>query len=77
MLSSVLHSPRAVHVNIAIMRAFVGLRRMLGSTAELARKLEVLQKKYDGQFEVVFEAIRELMAPLPVPRRRIGFHSKA
>ena len=77
MLSSVLHSPRAVHVNIAIMRAFVGLRRMLGSSAELARKLDALENKYDGQFEVVFEAIRELMAPSPAPRRRIGFHSKA
>jgi len=77
MLSSVLHSPRAVHVNIAIMRAFVGLRRMLGSSAELARKLDALENKYDGQFEVVFEAIRELMAPSPAPRRRIGFYSKA
>ena len=77
MLSSVLHSPRAVHVNIAIMRAFVGLRRMLGSSAELARKLDALENKYDGQFEVVFEAIRELMVPSPAPRRRIGFHSKA
>jgi len=76
MLSSVLHSPRAVHVNIAIMRAFVGLRRMLGSTGDLARKLEALEKKYDGQFEVVFEAIRKLMAPSLAPRRRIGFHSK-
>lgn len=76
MLSSVLRSPRAVQVNVEIMRTFVRLRRMLDSNAELARKIEVLERKYDGQFRVVFEAIRELMQPAakPVrPARPIGF----
>ena len=73
MLSSVLHSERAVRVNIEIMRAFVQLRRMLSSHADLARKLEALEKKYDNQFKVVFDAIRALMAPPPAPKRRIGF----
>lgn len=76
MLSSVLHSPRAVQVNIGIMRAFVRLRQMLASNAELARKLESLEKKYDRQFKVVFDAIRRLMAPALKPRREIGFHVK-
>ena len=62
MLSSVLHSDRAVQVNIAIMRAFVRLREMIGSNKVLARRLNELEKKYDSQFRVVFEAIRELMA---------------
>jgi hypothetical protein len=61
MLSSVLRSPRAVQVNIEIMRAFVRLRRMLEDNAELARKLAALEKRYDGQFRMVFDAIRELM----------------
>jgi hypothetical protein len=75
MLSSVLRSKRAVQVNIAIMRTFVRLREMLLSNADLARKLNALEKKYDAQFKVVFDAIRELMTP-PEPRRRqIGFHS--
>jgi hypothetical protein len=74
MLSSVLHSERAVRVNIEIMRAFVQLRQMLFSNADLSRKLEMLEKKYDAQFKVVFDAIRELMSP-PAPSRkqRIGF----
>src|SRR6267378_4113604 len=63
MLSSVLNSERAVQVNIAIMRAFVRLREMVGSNKELATKLETLEKKYDGQFRVVFQAIRKLMQP--------------
>ncbi|MBI2155278.1 MAG: ORF6N domain-containing protein, partial [Candidatus Rokubacteria bacterium] len=63
MLSSVLRSDRAVRVNIEIMRAFVRLRRILGSHADLARKLAALERKYDAQFRVVFDAIRELMAP--------------
>jgi len=63
MLSSVLNSERAIKVNIEIMRAFVRLRRMLASHADLARRLEALEKKYDAQFKVVFEAIRELMKP--------------
>jgi len=76
MLSSVLRSRRAVEVNIEIMRAFVRLRKILSTHADLARKLEALEKKYDAQFKVVFVAIRALMAP-PVPeeRPRIGFRS--
>jgi len=74
MLSSVLRSDRAIRVNIEIMRAFVRLRQMLASNVELARKLAALEKKYDAQFKVVFDAIRQLMAP-PVPKKRrtIGF----
>lgn len=75
MLSSVLRSERAVQVNIEIMRAFVRLRQMLTSDAELARKLEALEEKYDAQFKVVFDAIRELMAPPAPKRRRIGFQT--
>jgi hypothetical protein len=75
MLSSVLRSARAVQVNIAIMRTFVRLREMLLSNADLARKLSALEKKYDAQFNVVFDAIRELMIPPEKPKRRIGFHS--
>jgi len=75
MLSSVLRSPRAVQVNIAIMRTFVRLRKMLLSNAELARKLNALEKKYDAQFKIVFDAIRELTTPPEKPKRRIGFHS--
>ncbi len=74
MLSSVLNSERAVQVNIAIMRAFVKLRRILGTHKELARKLEDLERKYDAQFRVVFDAIRQLMKPPELPKRRIGFH---
>jgi hypothetical protein len=73
MLSSVLRSQRAVRVNIEIMRAFVQLRRMLGANDELARKLDALEQKYDGQFRVVFQAIRELMAPARRTQRTIGF----
>ena len=73
MLSSVLRSPRAVQVNIEIMRAFVRLRQMLQANADLSRKLAALEKKYDAQFRVVFDAIRELMTPPEKPKRRIGF----
>jgi len=73
MLSSVLRSPRAIQVNIGIMRAFVRLREMLASHVELARKLDALEKKYDDQFKAVFEAIRQLMAPVEPKRRPIGF----
>jgi hypothetical protein len=74
MLSSVLKSKRAVQVNIAIMRAFVRLREMVVSNTQLARRLDELEEKHDAQFRVVFEAIRELMAPSTVsPKRRIGF----
>jgi hypothetical protein len=77
MLSSVLRSPRAVSVNVEIMRAFVRLRQMLLSHADLARKVEGLEKKYDSQFKVVFDALRELMQPPPEkPKRAIGFHVK-
>jgi hypothetical protein len=76
MLSSVLNSPRAILVNIAIMRAFVQLRAILSSHTELARKLEELEKKYDAQFRVVFDAIRQLMTPSDPPRKQIGFHVK-
>ena len=73
MLSSVLRSKRAIQVNVEIMRAFVRLRRMLASNEELARKLAAMEKKYDAQFKVVFDAIRELMSPRSPKRRRIGF----
>jgi ORF6N domain len=76
MLSSVLRSPRAVRANIAIMRAFVRLRQVLASHSHLARKLEELEEKYDTQFTVVFEAIRELMTPRSPARRRIGFAAR-
>ena len=74
MLSSVLRSPRAVRVNIEIMRAFVRVRHAAQSNAELARRIDRLERDYDGQFAVVFQAIRELMAvPPPPPRRKIGY----
>lgn len=76
MLSSVLRSRRAVQVNIEIMRAFVRLRQMLSSHADLARKLNALENKYDAQFKVVFDAIRQLMAPPEPKHRRIGFRAK-
>ena len=72
MLSSVIRRHRAVQVNIAIMRTFVRLRRMLQSNAELATKLAALETKYDAQFGTVFQAIRELMTPPTAPRKRIG-----
>jgi len=76
MLSSVLHSKRAVMVNVEIMRAFVRLRRILATHADLALKLAALEKKYDAQFKSVFDVIRELMTPPEPPRkRRIGFVS--
>jgi hypothetical protein len=75
MLSSVLNSDRAIEVNVAIMRAFVRLRELLATHKDLARKLEELEKKYDAQFQVVFEAIRQLMTPPSEPPKkgRIGF----
>jgi hypothetical protein len=73
MLSSVLRSQRAIDVNVEIMRAFVRLRQMLASNAELARRLDRLEKKYDAQFKVVFDAIRQLMTPPKPSRRKIGF----
>ena len=73
MLSSVLNSPRAIQVNIQIVRTFVRLRQMMASNVDLARQIEALEKKYDGQFKVVFEAIHRLMAPPESQKRRIGF----
>lgn len=73
MLSSVLKSKRAAQVNVEIMRAFVRLRQMISAHAELARKLAELEKKYDAQFKVVFDAIRQMMTPLESKRRKIGF----
>ena len=73
MLSSVLRSSRAVSVNVEIMRTFVQLRRALRTNAELAKKLDTLEAKYDARFRVVFQAIRELMTPRRLPKRRIGF----
>jgi len=76
MLSSVLRSERAVQVNIAIMRAFVQLREMIASHKDLARKFAAMEKKYDKQFRVVFDAIRQLMAEPPTKKRPIGFIQK-
>jgi hypothetical protein len=76
MLSSVLRSKRAVDVNVEVMRAFVRLRKLLLSHADLARKLDELEQKYDSQFKVVFEAIRQLMQPPARPRKQIGFHAR-
>ncbi|SRR5713101_8469574 len=77
MLSSVLRSQRAVQVNIEIMRAFVRLREMVTTHKDLDRKLKALEKKYDAQFKVVFDAIRELMEPPPTrPKRQIGFGTR-
>jgi hypothetical protein len=75
MLSSVLRSERAVQVNVEIMRAFVRLRQLLATHTDLLRKMDALEKKYDAQFKVVFEAIRQLMTPpAPEPKKgRIGF----
>ena len=76
MLSSVLKSKRAVQVNVEIMRAFVRLRDLIGHNRELAQRLDVLESKYDRQFKVVFDAIRELMTPpVPAAKKRIGFVS--
>ncbi len=76
MLSSVINSRRAILVNIQIMRAFVSLRRVGVTYAELKRKIESMEKKYDGQFNIVFEAMRKLLEPPPEkPKPRIGFHT--
>lgn len=72
MLSSVLRGDRAVAVNIEIMRTFVRLRQLMATHEDLARKLNALERKYDAQFKVVFDAIRELMRPPEPPKRRIG-----
>lgn len=73
MLASVLNSPIAIAASIEVVKAFVRLREMLASNAELARKLEALEKRYDAQFKVVFDAIRQLMTPPQKEKRTIGF----
>ncbi len=78
MLSSVLRSPRAVEVNIAIMRTFVQLRRLMDSNALLAEKIEALEEKYadhDQPFQLVFEAIKQLIATPVPPAKELGFHT--
>ena len=76
MLSSVLRSPRAVQVNVTIMRTFVRLRRWLGSNDVLARRLDALEKRYDARFKVVFDAIRQLMIAPVTARRAVGFRPR-
>ena len=79
MLSSALRSPRAVEVNIAIMRTFVQLRRLMDSNRDLAARIEAMEQKYDEQFSLVFAAIHQLIAEYDAakaqPRRKIGFHA--
>lgn len=77
MAANILNSPRAIAASVMVVRAFVRLRQILATHADLARKVEELEKRYDGQFQEVFRAIRALMAPL-VPdkkRKRIGFQA--
>ncbi len=76
MLANVLNSERAAQTSMQVVRAFVRLRQMLASNAELARKLETMEKKYDRRFKIVFDAIRQLMSPPEPKRREIGFHVK-
>jgi hypothetical protein len=76
MLANVIKSKRAIDASIQIVRAFIRLRQMVVSHAELARKLEALERKYDAQFRVVFDAIRELMSPQKPKQRQIGFERK-
>jgi hypothetical protein len=76
MLSSVLNSDRAIQVNIMIMRAFTQLRQMLSTHEELKRKIEAMERKYDRQFRVVFEAIKQLIETEYKPKRKIGFEVK-
>jgi len=73
LLSSVLNSERAIRVNIQIMRTFTKMREMIIGYADLKRKIDEMEKKYDYQFKVVFDAIRELMSPPTRPRKKIGF----
>ena len=74
MLSSVLNSERAIQVNIAIIKTFIRLREIINSHKKIADKIKSLEKKYDAQFQVVFEAIRRLMVEDEKPKGRIGFH---
>lgn len=73
MLSSVLNSPRAIQVNIQIIRAFVHLRRMISSSDDLRKKIEDMEKRYDKQFKIVFDALRELLREESNPKKKIGF----
>jgi len=75
MLSSVLNSKRAIHVNIQIIRTFIKLRQMLLTHVELKRKIEAMERKYDQQFKVVFEVIKKLLTPSEKSKGKIGFHS--
>ena len=76
MLSGVLHSKRAIQVNIQIMRAFIQLKRLLLTNADLRRKIEEIEKKYDKQFAIVFQAIKQLLEPTPAKEKPpIGFHT--
>jgi hypothetical protein len=75
MLSSVLRSPRAARVNIEIMRAFVRMRSLLGEHTDLSARIELLERKYDGQFKVVFDALRGILRAPRSSRRRIGFRA--
>lgn len=75
MAATVLNSPQAVQMSLAVVRAFVNLRRMALSVVGLARKVDELERKYDKQFKVVFDAVRRLMNPPEPPPRKIGFHS--
>ncbi len=77
MAANVLNSKRAVQASVQVVRAFVKLRQMLASNAELARKLDELEKKYDTQFKIVFDAIRQLMTPPAASTKPIGFRPKA
>ncbi len=76
MVASILNTPRAIEISIFVVKAFVKLREMISTNKDLARRLDDLEKKYDGQFQVVFEAIRALMAPPVKPKRKIGFDLK-
>jgi len=75
MLSSVLRSPQAVAVNVAIMRAFIRLRKLALSVEELSRKIDDLENRYDDQFRAILEALRHLLSQPDPPRRQIGFHA--
>ena len=77
MAANILNSQRAIHASVQVVRAFIQLRQVLNSSAEFARKLEHLEKKYDQQFKIVFDAIRQLMIPPPPKRKPIGFRPKA
>ena len=77
MAAMVLNSPRAVEMSVHVVRAFVRLREMITSNKELAKRLDELEKKYDSQFKVVFDAIRQLMTPPPAKFKPIGFRPKA